>query len=264
MMILIEITNSITKKIKRLAFGPEKWITNQVSKNKYSIERLGTRYGGWEVLSDEPELENTYAVLCGAGEDVSFDLALQKQHRCNIIIIDPTPRAITHYQNLLEAAEKEKPYPINSSTSEFYDLSGVDFQAIKFVPVAIWHENATLKFWKPRNKKFVSHSATNIQNTDQYIEVAAMDLAAIASEQSITLDEISILKLDVEGAEGVVLEWCFENDFKPKQLLIEFDELNFPSKKSGKKIISTIKKLLVSYELAMFDGRSNCLFVRRN
>ena len=56
------------------------------------MKYLGTEYGGWLVdLSLIPE--RSTIISAGIGEDISFDLELIKQRRCNIIGVDPTPKS---------------------------------------------------------------------------------------------------------------------------------------------------------------------------
>jgi hypothetical protein len=99
---------------------------------------LGTAYGGWNMLARE-ELAYRCAILCGAGEDISFDLALARRSNCRILIVDPTPRAVAHFEQLRAAFSAGRPFRINNSSNEFYDSSGVNFERIDFVAAAVWN-----------------------------------------------------------------------------------------------------------------------------
>ena len=81
------------------------WLAAQARPSVAEVLRLGTEYGGWTIV-DNPLLRNSWVVLCGAGEDISFDLALQATYQCNIVIVDPTPCAVDHFQGVLSSAQK--------------------------------------------------------------------------------------------------------------------------------------------------------------
>lgn len=257
------IFSSLSFRVRRALYSPSGWIHCQVLESDIDLIHLGTKYGGWTVLANAG-LNGKYAILCGAGEDISFDLALQKRFGCEVLIVDPTPRAIAHFEELRAAQSNRLDFPIGDEKDQFYEESPSAFEHIKFSPAAVWHVAGTLKFWKPKNDLHVSHSAVNLQETNEYIEVAGKTLREIAEEVEIDLNDVSLLKLDIEGAECSVIGWCVANDFLPEQLLVEFDELNFPEKRSAQKIKETIFQLLEFYRIVHFDGRSNCLFVRRN
>ena len=59
--------------------------------------RLGTNYGGWLIPSDNIINENSIIYSAGVGEDISFDIILQSKYNCHIYLIDPTEKAIKHY-----------------------------------------------------------------------------------------------------------------------------------------------------------------------
>ncbi len=260
-MRLPRLIKKINRRVRAIVVGPERLIRRYLAPTDAVLVRMGTVYGGWTV-ADTRELRNGVAVLCGAGEDVSFDLALQKRFGCEVLIVDPTPRAIEHFNELLAAFRENRPFAINRS-SETYDLAEVDIAKIKYVPVAIWTARDTLKFWMPQDPSHVSHSITNLQRSSQYIEVQADTLSAVLSSHGLLCDELELLKLDIEGAETEIIAWLCENRVFPRQLLVEFDEVHFPRPIANRKIESSINLLLANgYRMAHYDGLSNCLFLR--
>ena len=44
--------------------------------------------------------EDSIVYSGGVGEDISFDLKLQDKYNCNIFLIDPTQRAIKHFEEV--------------------------------------------------------------------------------------------------------------------------------------------------------------------
>jgi FkbM family methyltransferase len=229
-----------------------------------TLAHYGTQYGGWWVdrdLAARTIADNSFVLSAGAGEDLSFDLEIQRRFQCDILIVDPTPRAIRHFQLLVAQYERRAVFPINNSPAATYDTDGVDFGKLHFLPVALWNKSGTLKFWQPRDPNHVSHSATNLQRTSRFIEVEAKTVSQIAAEYGIS--EIPLLKLDIEGAELVVLEQLMETNLRPAQIAVEFDCISIPGPDTEGDL-RRITDLLVSrgYDLVHFDGHANCLFVR--
>ena len=225
------------------------------------LERLGSDYGGW-VFSPSMLIENsegTINVLAGAGEDLSFDLELKRRYGAEIAIIDPTPRALTHYKNLREAFANGQKFAINAS-EETYEFKNVSFEKIDFLPYALWKECKEMRFYQPAVSSSVSHSLTNIQKTEHFIIVESKTLSEVLTE--IGCDQINILKLDIEGAEIEVCSSLSELNFLPKQLLIEFDELQMPDENTYGRIHSAMRTLReLGYRLEHIEGRQNCLFI---
>ena len=49
-------------------------------------------------------------------------------------------------------------------------------------------------------------------------------------DYAINSSDVMLLKLDIEGAEIEVIDSLFKSKFRPRQILVEFDELNSPTK----------------------------------
>ena len=69
------------------------------NQEKY-LTRYGTSYGGWFLPSGESLSSNDVVVTAGAGEDISFEVTLAHKFPCRVVIADPTPKAIRHFENL--------------------------------------------------------------------------------------------------------------------------------------------------------------------
>ncbi len=262
-MLVAKIQSKVKQFYSEIVFGPRRTLRKYLTPCNGSVKllRLGSMYGGWTIV-ETPELKNGVAVLCGAGEDVSFDLTLQGHCGCEIIIVDPTPRAVEHFQKLSAARAENKVFAINNS-DEFYQYDNVNFQKIRYIPTAIWCARDVLKFWVPVNSGHVSHSLTNIQQSKRYIEVEAKPLSDILSENNYRVSDLCLLKLDIEGAEIEVIESICNSGIFPQQILVEFDEVNFPDSGSNKKITKAVELLLkCGYAMIHYDGTSNCLFLR--
>jgi FkbM family methyltransferase len=252
----------IEASLRKRLFAPGQWLLEQVHPSPVHVLRLGTAYGGWTIAKSAP-LHNSWAVLCGAGEDISFDLALQAAYGCDIVIIDPTPRAIEHFNLVSEAGRKNGNVAINNSTTEFYDLTNVDLSRVHFLPVAAWTEKTRIKFWAPFEQSHVSHSITNLQKAKTYIEVEAESLGDIVNRFTRSASDVGLVKLDIEGAEVEVIDWMCDNAFQPPQLLVEFDEMTFPDRETLPRVKHATNRLRAAgYKLIHFDGHANCTFLR--
>ena len=64
------------------------------------MQSLGTNYGGWCIPINTALNENSIIYSGGVGEDISFDLQLQDKYGCNIVLIDPTKRALKHFDEI--------------------------------------------------------------------------------------------------------------------------------------------------------------------
>jgi FkbM family methyltransferase len=143
-----------------------------------SLTHVGTSYGGWAVPKES--IDPTWVCYtAGVGEDASFDVALADMG-CQVIAIDPTPRAVEYTESLL-----------------------AEHPNLRLAPYALWTEDTEIEFFPPENPDHVSFSATNRQHTSEPIRVPARTIASIAEEFG--HERIDLLKLDIEGAEYPVL-----------------------------------------------------------
>ena len=142
------------------------------------LEHVGSAYGGWTVpLSEIDSSWVCYTV--GIGEDSSFDVALAERG-CQVVAIDPTPRAVAHIRPFLNRHPN-----------------------MQLAPHALWTEDTELSFYPPADSSHVSYSLTNRQRTESPITVSARTLESIAGEMG--HERIDLLKLDIEGAEYEVI-----------------------------------------------------------
>lgn len=194
-------------------------------------ERLGSTYGGW-IVPVNLLSQGSICWCAGVGEDITFDLAMIERFGCNVWAFDPTPRAVCHVTS--HAAHEPRYH---------------------FVPVGLWSEDATMRFFAPRNADYVSHSIVNLQGTKDGFDAPCRSVATLMKE--LGHERIDLLKLDVEGAEYAVLESLDYNEIRPRILCVEFDQ---PS--SLRKILAASRGLMASgYELVAVDGW-NFTFVR--
>jgi hypothetical protein len=242
----------------RMAFSPKAKITPYIRLPGKPLIYLGTRYGGWCVVDDASLYPGT-AILAGVGEDVSFDLGLQGRYGCNCVLVDPTPRAVAHFRLLQSRSSLLGPVE-SGKEGQPYSLLGVDLGSIKLLECALWDAACDLTFWAPADPSHVSYSATNLQATKSSIKVPAKTLLQVMGDAGV--DVVSVLKLDIEGAELRVVDDLLASSCRPTQLLVEFDELISPTPHRVKSVLARIDALTnAGYTMFHYDGISNCSFL---
>jgi len=204
----------------------------------YEVEKLGSLYGQ-KFLA--PNLVGNSPILIsgGVGEDISFDIEFLNKYGGEVFFFDPTDRAIKYIENLRQYLGNEKSigYTVNGvQPYESYNLLNISTEVLNFYPLALLDSAKRVKFYQPRDASHVSYSVQNIQNSfseiGNFIEVDA--IGPIELCHIVNSKKIDILKLDIEGSEYYFLSSLFANDIFPIQILVEIDELSFPSIKSRK------------------------------
>jgi FkbM family methyltransferase len=238
------LTLRISRRVERVYRGA--WrnfgidsLTGRHIHPREDLLRLGSDYGGWTVPATLLD-GNSVCYCAGAGEDITFDLALAQRYGCEVYVFDPTPRAIAHVQRVAAGNPR-----------------------IHFQPVGLWDREETLKFYAPANPAHVSHSVVNLQRTDTYFEARCCSLSDLMRHNG--HDRLDLLKIDIEGAEYRVLQSLLANRIQARILCVEFDEAVRPlTRASRARITESVDSLLDSgYMLVAQEGRSNYLFVMR-
>jgi FkbM family methyltransferase len=188
------------------------------------MQTLGTVYGGWDIPNDIILNENSIIYSVGVGEDISFDLKLVDKYNCKIRLIDPTKRAINHFDEI-------KTFYKNGDSNFSGDIQSDYLSCIKYlkpnidnftyINQGLYNKTAKLKFYKQTNEKYVSQSIeTNMFGKD-YDLINVTTISDIMQKYNDT--KIDILKLDIEGSEIKVLNNMIDNEIFPNILCIEFD-----------------------------------------
>jgi FkbM family methyltransferase len=211
--------------LRRLKTKFYKWTERKIKADidrTIPLIRPGTEYGGW-IIPAQFLREDSVVYLVGAGEDVSFDLALADQFRCTVEIIDPTPRSERHIELLKQNIVAGVATPLITAPGGIYPKVSPSVAArLQFHPVGLWNEESTLRFYKPQNEAHVSHSLVNLQKTEEFIEVPVCRLSVLMQKLGHT--KIDLLKVDIEGAEYVVLQTILEDNLDIRVICVEYDE----------------------------------------
>ena len=185
----------------------------------------GTRYGGW-WLPDNCGLDSSSIIVsAGAGEDISFDLVVQSKYGCRVEILDPTVRALKHFDEIQTYYASGKTSSFSCSIQPDYktwiDPITPDFSKIVMNPVGLWEHAGNLKFYHQDNPNYVSQTLIPNLYGGLYTVVPVERLSAFLKRKGI--ETVDVLKLDIEGAEIQVLETMLEDSIYPRILCVEFD-----------------------------------------
>ncbi|WKZ12688.1 MAG: FkbM family methyltransferase [Gammaproteobacteria bacterium] len=224
-------------------------------------ERLGSAYGGW--ICDTSRLQSDDLAICaGAGEDITFDVELNARFGLRVVCVDPTPRSIAHVEAVVASSELDHAVAIDSGPRH-YDMRGFARDRFFFVPKALWNSEGSIRLYEPTDPEHVSHSALNLQGTTSYIDVSATTIDVLVGCYAKS-SGLALLKLDIEGAEYVVLDRLITSRCRPDQILVEFDELYRPRSLAAFRRVGTrIRALRKSgYFLSAVDN-ANFTFLRR-
>lgn len=228
------------------------------------MQRLGTNYGGWYIPKDIKLDENSIVYSAGVGEDISFDLLLSNKYNSNIILIDPTKRAIEHYKEILTYF-KTKEWKFSGDIQNDYkekiiDLE-VDFNKITYIEKGLWKEQSKMKFFQQSNPKYVSQSLKKEMFGTNFYEVEVDSIKNLMIHNK--HDKIDLLKIDIEGAEIEVINKMLDDKIYPRYLCIEFD-LFLKRKDPQNKTVKLIHRLQLEGYKILFNDNMNITFQKCN
>lgn len=214
-----------------------------------NISYIGSEYGGWSFLNKN--LENKFIISAGLGEDASFDIELINKYNCKVIIVDPTPRAINHYKQIIKNSGSQKKIEYQDGGKQdisSYDLVNVNSENLILISKGLYNSNdEELKFFAPPDTKHVSHSINDWQNDykkkSSFIKIKTITVDNILKK--FNLKSLELIKLDIEGSEIEVLGQMLEKKIYPNQILVEFDELNKMNKIAVQRFWSIHQKLIL-------------------
>ncbi len=189
-----------------------------------------------------------YALCFGIGEDLFFEEYLARILNFKVLAGDPTPASIKFMQ--------KKPKIKN----------------LEFISEAIWTENGVKKFFVNddynSNKEYSGDgSLTNFRKTNTFIYITCHDLKYYMKK--LNINEIDVLKMDIEGAAISIIDYCLNNNLYPKQITgeIEIPQIDFEDTIS--KLENLLSKLKSKYSFFLINQKNRFqkfefLMVRNN
>lgn len=226
------------------------------------MEKLGTNYGGWYVPVNMNLDEHSIVYSGGVGEDISFDLLLQSKYNSNITLIDPTLKAIKHFDEVKKYYKNKQPFTGNIQKDYYSNIQSLQPNLDKFnyLTIGLWNQKDKLKFYKQNNESYVSQSLVERMFGENYDIISVDSIKNIMEQQNHR--HIDLLKLDIEGAEIETVNQMLDDKIYPTYLLIEFDL--FLKKKDPKNTTKRLIERLVlqeKYKIIANDNL-NITFVR--
>lgn len=232
-----------------------------------TIKQFGTNYGGFYYPSNLSGLNENSVIYCvGAGEDITHDIEIANKLNCKVYIFDPTPRAIEHVKYVKDVFNNKKiPIPCNrygGGDPNYWNIllsNKINSDNIILKEYGLFTEDSTLKFYKPSNSNFVSHSLVHGMKSDDYLIVNVKSLNTIMKE--LNHNTIDLLKIDIEGCECDVIDKMLDDKIFPKYLSVDFD-LGWTGEKiqDRNRCIETIKRLQSNKYVIIHNYRSDFSF----
>lgn len=228
------------------------------------LQYLGSRFAGY-FLPKHILNEKSICYCVGAGVDVTFDTELVVNYNAKVFILDPAPEAYEYFNALKESTRKNEKVTVGKAPTVFtYRADSQQLDGMKFMQTGLWDKTSVLKFYKPTVENYPSHSIDLFNDSTEFIEAPVDRLSNIMKSQN--HQSIDLLKIEIEGAEYVVIQTIVEDKPDIKMILVEFDEVYHPK---NNRYLFRIKKSTESlinagYVLAHSTPYFKRLFIRKD
>jgi len=137
----------------------------------------------------------------GVGEDIALERHLAEALGADVWAFDPTPRAI-----------------------QFMARAPYDASRIVFEPIGLWSDDTVLRFNAPANPAHVSHSIVEELGGDGFFDAPCRSVASVMAANG--HDHLDLLKMNIEGAEDVVLEAALAAGIRPGVIALTWEGPN--------------------------------------
>jgi len=188
------------------------------------IEYMGSSFFGY-YLPKGVINEKSICYCVGAGQDISFDTELVRNFNCQVVILDPAPEGIEHFNLLNDALNRGETFTTPADRSRYtYKIDKSHLSRLDFIQKGVWDQDTTIRLYSPGKDTYISHSAVLFQDTGIYIEVPVDRISNIMKANGHM--SIDLLKLEIEGAEYKVIETIAQDKPDIKMIAVEFDEVH--------------------------------------
>ena len=240
----------------------------KVVENNLPLISLGSKYGRKTFCEVFPIDKKLQVISAGVGEDITFDIEFLNKYNAVIILVDPTPVAIHHFeiiQKRIGLDSMDQYSPTSRQSVKSYNLTRVTKENLIMLPQALWKDQDLLHFYlPPDDSRDSSGSINSIHNfyraSEKRITVETTTVPKIYRDYN--FDGIDILKLDIEGSALEVLQSMFLDRIYPAQILLEIDEIHFPSFRSRYRAFKLFKILKKSGYVIVNQDSCDFTFIR--
>ena len=240
----------------------------KVVENNLPLISLGSKYGRKTFCEVFPIDKKLQVISAGVGEDITFDIEFLNKYNAVIILVDPTPVAIHHFeiiQKRIGLDSMDQYSPTSRQSVKSYNLTRVTKDNLIMLPQALWKDQDLLHFYlPPDDSRDSSGSINSIHNfyraSEKRITVETTTIPKIYRDYN--FDGIDILKLDIEGSALEVLLSMFLDRIYPAQILLEIDEIHFPSFRSRYRAFKLFKILKKSGYVIVNQDSCDFTFIR--
>ena len=227
----------------------------------FNMQNMGTVYGGWAVPKNIDLNANSVVYSGGVGEDMSFDILLSSKYNCHVVLIDPTQKAIAHFDQVKQYYQTRQPFTskIQKDYYQTIERATPNFDKMVYNPLGLWNVQDTLKFYKNKKPNHVSQSFIENMFGNEFEMVEVNSIANIMKSYGHT--QIDLLKIDIEGAEIQVLNGMLDDKIFPRYLCVEFD-LKLKNKDKGE-TSAVIDRLIKNGYYIVVNDKWNITFEYR-
>ena len=211
----------------------------KIEKYKHGIRKFGKT--NFSFIPNNFIKPDSIVYSFGAGEDIRWEIETVRETGCTIFLFDPTPKAKTHFEKVKACAKEKKEAHPEASFIPYNQTDDI-MEKIKLYEFALWNNDEKVRFYEPANKSDVSHSITNLQKTDEYIEVQAYKIKTIMD--MLYHKHIDFLKMDIEGSEFQVIDNIIEDGIDISGMCLEFHySKDIGDFRNVKRLYETIQKM---------------------
>jgi FkbM family methyltransferase len=152
-----------------------------------------------EMLLPAGLVDRSWICYCaGVGEDIRLERFIADDLGAHVWAFDPTPRAIAYMETAAYNRAK-----------------------LHMMPVGLWNTDTTLRFHAPANPAHVSHSVREELGGQGFFEAPCRSIPSIMRE--LGHDRVDLLKMNIEGAEDVVLAAMLDAGVRPRVIITTFE-----------------------------------------
>ena len=232
--------------------------------NGFDLIALGSEHGK-KTIVNSTKLRGSTVVSAGVGEDISFDIELINAFETKVFLVDPTMKAMSHFENVIAnlGVEGSQIYTATGTQDiQSYDLLRVKRSHLNFIPMALWEEDGLIEIFAPLDASHSSFSVHDLQRSGVGLKVGSCTMESLLKNHNIAIP--SMVKLDIEGSGLEVCKKMFADQIFPNQIVIEIEELSYPSFKNMLRA-KTLFKLFKEFEYVCVNrSTSDFTFVHQS